>query len=139
MTENRFQKSTPVQPRTTASQQPPTLLFVSHGMASSSAPTSHNNVMSHARRWQLDKKHRGQKISAQQEATYARSLVGWRSSTYFVPIQARPRQYPVKEIERDEEPDRERLPSPSTVLKRGQSDPFGALAVEVTPEVNEIV
>ncbi|KIW68809.1 hypothetical protein PV04_04730 [Phialophora macrospora] len=132
--------------------QYPNLVFVQHEEGSSSA-LMHNTVISHGRRLQLDKKHRDKKTSAQQGATYARSLVGWHSSNTTTENitaiqdaaglpkdnnQASPRRQRREPVEH-EEPQRYRDVSPSTILKRGRSDPFNALAVEITPEVNEIV
>jgi hypothetical protein len=132
--------------------QYPNLVFVSHEEASSSA-LIHNTVISHGRRLQLDKKHRDKKTSAQQGATYARSLVGWHSSnpaaentTTIQDAAGQPKDIKQTSARRQridavelEELHRRREVSPSTILKRGRSDPFNALAVEVTPEVNEIV
>lgn len=63
-----------------------------------------------------------------------------RNATGLTPTQARPHEYPAKDIEDDGKSGQERyIVSPTSILKRGQSDPFNALAVEVTPEVNQIV
>ena len=38
-------------------------------------------IASHARRWQTNRKHQERRFIAQQEAGYARSLVGWQTTT----------------------------------------------------------
>ncbi|KAJ9605981.1 hypothetical protein H2200_009830 [Cladophialophora chaetospira] len=146
----------PTQPRILASPEYPNLVFVSH--QASSSTDAHNTVIGHGRRLQLDKKHRDKRLLAQRDATYARGLVGWQSLTstsdkassgrrwesgepqahgsYQSPITY---QHPWRSIEYEDQLYRGRQMSPSTILRRGQSDPFNTLAVEVTPEVNEIV
>ena len=124
----------------------------------------HNINISHGRRLQIDKKRRDKKLWAQRQSTYARSLVGWNTTsvmgdsghssgsressdepesrthgTLTAHAHRRPDyQSPIHIDSAEEEPHRW-IGSPSTILKRGQSDPFNTLAVEVTPEANEIL
>ena len=57
------------------------LLFVHHRpwSKSNNRRSPQSNIGSHARRWQTDRRHQKRLAIAEQEATYARSLVGWRS------------------------------------------------------------
>lgn len=62
---------------TKAEQQPQQLLFI----AQDSSDFRRDNlraIVSHARKTQTQQKYRRQRSSAQRDATYARSLVGWR-------------------------------------------------------------
>src|ERR1700761_8862233 len=77
MAEPNPRKPTSAQQRNEGPQQYPKLVFVSH--EASKSTSEHNTVIGHGRRLQLDKRNREKKRSAQQEATYARSLVGWNS------------------------------------------------------------
>jgi len=53
------------------------LLFLSHH----ESRTSRNTIISHATRWQLGWRRRDRNLAAQQNALYARSLVGWDYSS----------------------------------------------------------
>jgi hypothetical protein len=122
----------------------PKLVFVSHEITTT--PGTHNAVIGHGRRLQLEKRNREKQIAAQRGASYARSLVGWQPSTSSQTVQPTDPvrsptalNLPEEDIDQAERWRRVRDLSPSTLLKRGQSDPFSTLAVEITPEVNEIV
>ncbi|KAJ9613244.1 hypothetical protein H2200_003186 [Cladophialophora chaetospira] len=54
------------------------LLFILHN-AAPPRTTNSRAIASHARIWQTDRKRRDQRANAQQEAGYAKSLVGWRA------------------------------------------------------------
>ena len=63
-------------PTLSQSQRPEDLLFIHQSPGAPSAVNS-RTVVANARRWQTSRRHRDQRITAQQESEYARSLVGW--------------------------------------------------------------
>src|ERR1700710_1255141 len=98
----RLPKPTTAHPRTLGSPQYPNLVFVSHD--ASTSPGEHNTNISHGRRLQIDKRHRDKKLLAQQGATYARSLVGWKPPAVTAENASSSwRQAPGEVNERDEE------------------------------------
>ncbi|KIW15287.1 hypothetical protein PV08_05332 [Exophiala spinifera] len=74
-----------------ATQQPGrgTLMFIEHHPESQPTATS-RVVTSFARKWQSSQKRQHRRVSARQDAVYARSLVGWQSRAVRLPPQAQP-------------------------------------------------
>ncbi|OAL34030.1 hypothetical protein AYO20_06678 [Fonsecaea nubica] len=129
----------PEQPKTSSpSANVPGHVFIDQGPEPRRRDRS-KLVSSQARRFQSAGKRQQQRLSAQQDAGYARSLVGWRSTSSTPPVESRRKESPLESktpAEQSTELAESNTTQMNLALRTGlRADPFSAFPGTNTKEV----